>query len=94
MNIQVEVIWITLRTIAHSLMVYARVLEACIHFALMYKKYHTFLVIPMKDQINKDSDQTTSFKLATGKKLLVSHSHVLFCPCIVRKSTAHVGKKV
>ena len=32
-NRQVEVTWRTLRTIAHSLMVHARVLEAYIHFA-------------------------------------------------------------
>ena len=34
MNRQVEVIWRTLRTIAHSIMVHARVLEAYIHFHL------------------------------------------------------------
>ena len=32
MNGQVEVTWRTLRTFAHSLMVNARVPEACIHF--------------------------------------------------------------
>ena len=29
-------------------------------------------------------------KLATGTKPSVSHLRVLFCPCVVRKSTAHV----
>ena len=52
MNIQVEVKWITLRTIAHSLMVHYRVLEAYIHFALMYTKDHIFLVLPIKDLMN------------------------------------------
>ena len=31
------------------------------------------------------------FKLATGKKLSVSHLRVLFCPCVVQKATANVG---
>ena len=35
MNGQVEVTWRTLRTVAHSIMIHARVLEAYIHFALM-----------------------------------------------------------
>ena len=32
-------------------------------------------------------------KLATGTKPSVSHLHVLFCPCVVRKATAHVETK-
>ena len=42
MNGQVEVTWGTLRTIAHSLMVHARVTEAYIHFALIYTTYHFY----------------------------------------------------
>ena len=45
MNGQVEVIWRTLRTIAHYLMVHARVPEIYIHFALMYTTYHIFPVL-------------------------------------------------
>ena len=52
MNMQFEVTCRTLRTIAHSLMVHARVLEAYIHFTLMYTKYHIFPVLPIKDLIN------------------------------------------
>ena len=33
MNKQVEVTWRTVRTVAHSLMVYARVTEVYVHFA-------------------------------------------------------------
>ena len=33
------------------------------------------------------------FKLATGTKPSVSHLCVLFCPCVVRKATAHIDKK-
>ena len=32
-------------------------------------------------------------KLATGTKPSVSHLRVLFCTCVVRKSTAHVETK-
>ena len=82
-----------LRTIAHSLMVHARVLEANIHFALMYKAYHIFLVITIKDLMNKNGEPTTTFKFETGPKPSVSHLRVLFCLCIFLKDTAHVGTK-
>ena len=94
MNRQFEVTRRTLLTIAHSLMVNARVLEACIHFALMYTTDHIFPVLPIKDMINEDGDPTTPFKLVTGMKPSVSHLRVLFCPCVVQKATAHVDKKV
>ena len=85
MNGQVEVTWRTLRTVAHSLMVYARVPEVYVHFALMYMTDHIFPVLPIKDIINKDGDPTTSHKLETGTKPSVSHLRMLFCPCVVRK---------
>ena len=93
MNGQVEVIWRTFRTVAHYLMVHARVSEAYIHFALMYTTGHIFPVLPIKDLINKDGDLKTPHKLATGTKPPVSHLRVLFFPCVVRKATAHVDKK-
>ena len=74
-------------------MVHIRVSEAYINFALMYTTYHIFPVLKIKDLINKDGDPTTPYKLATGTKPSVSHLRVLFCPCVVRKSTAHVGTK-
>ena len=86
MNGQVEVTWRTLRTVAHSLMVHARVLEVYVHFALTYTTNHIFPVLPIKDIINEDGDPTTSHKLATGTKLSVSNLHVLVCPCVVRKA--------
>ena len=43
--------------------------------------------------MNKDGDPTMPYKLATGTKYSVSHLYILFCPCVVRKSTAHVGTK-
>ena len=85
MNRQVEVTWRTLRTIAHFLMVHARVLEAYIHI---------FPVLPLKDLINEYVDPSTLYKLATCTKPSVSYLRVLFCLCVVRKATAHVDKKV
>ena len=74
-------------------MVHVRVLEAYIHFALMYATNHIFLVLPIRDLINEDGDPTMPFKLATGTKPSVSHLCVLFFPCVLRKYTAHVDKK-
>ena len=93
MNGQVEVKWRILRTTTHSLMVHARVSEAYIHFALMYATDQIFPVLPIKDMINGDGDLTTPYKLATGTKPSVLHLRVLFCPCVVRKATEHVGTK-
>ena len=74
-------------------MVHARFSEAYVHFSLMYTTYHIFSVLPIKDLINEDGDPTTPQKLATGTKPSVSHIRVLFCPCVVRKATAHFQKK-
>ena len=93
MNGQVEVTWRKLRTIAHALMVHARVPEIYVHFALMYTTDHIFPVLSIKDLINEDGDPTTPYKLATGTKSSVSNLRVLFCPCVVRKATAHVETK-
>ena len=40
MNRQVEVTWIMLCTVAHSIMVHDRVPEVYVNFALMYTTYH------------------------------------------------------
>ena len=76
MNIQVEVTWITLLTVTHSLMVHDRVLEAYVHFGLMYTTDHIFTVLPIKYIINGDGDPTMPHKLATGTKPSVSHFRV------------------
>ena len=93
MNGQVEVTWRTLRTIAHALMVNARVPEIYVHFALIYTTDHIFPVLPIKDLIKEDGYPTTPYKLATGTKPSVSYLRVLFCLCVVRKATAHVDTK-
>ena len=78
MNRKVEVTWRMLLIVSHSLMVHARVLEAYVHFALMYTTDHIFLVLPIKDLINEDGASTMPHKLATGTKSSVSHLRVLF----------------
>ena len=93
MNGQVEVSWRKLRTVAHALMVHARVPEVYVHFTLMYTTDHIFLVLPIKDLINEDGDPKTPHKLTTGRKPSVSHLRVLFCPWVVQKNTAHVETK-
>ena len=83
-----------MRTVAHSLMVHARVPEVSIHFALMYTTDHIFLVLPITYLINKDGDPPTPHKLTTGTKPSVSHLRVVFCPCVVRKATSRVESKM
>ena len=70
MNVQVEVTQRTLRTIEHYLMVHAIFLESYIHFALMYTTDRIFLVLPIKDLINKDGESTTPFKLTFTRVIL------------------------
>ena len=74
-------------------MVHARVPVVYVHFALMYKTYHIFPVLPIKDLINEDGDPTTPHKLETIMEPSVSHLRVLFCPCVVHKAIAHVETK-
>ena len=93
MNVQVRLTWKMLRTIAHSLMIHASVSDVYIHFELMYTIDHIFPVLTIKDMINEDGDPTTIYKIATGTRPSVSHLCRLFCPCVVRKATAHVGTK-
>ena len=74
MNGKVEMTWRMLRTIAHSIMVHAIVLEAYIHFALIYTTYRIFPVLTIKDLVNEDGNPTTPFKLATGTKSSITWS--------------------
>ena len=92
-NRQVEVTWRTLCTIAHSLMVHARVFEAYIHFELMYTTDHIFTVTPIKDMINEEGDPTTPFKLSTGTTPSVSHLLVLFPHMLYRKPLKTLTKR-
>ena len=68
MNGKVEGTWITLCTIAHSLMAHVRISEVYIHFTLMYTADHISLVLTIKKLIDEDGEPTTPFKFATGMK--------------------------
>ena len=83
----------TLCTITHSLIVHTIFLGTYIHFMLIYTEDHIFQVLSIKELINKAGELATPFKLATGTKPSTSHLNLLFCPCVVQKATAHVGKK-
>ena len=82
-NGQVEVIWKTLQTITHLIMVHAQVSGEHIHFALIYSTDNIFPVIPIKPLVNQGSEPTMPHKLATGTKTSVSNLRVLFFPCVV-----------
>ena len=68
MNGQVEVKWQTLQTIAHSIMVHARVSDEYIHFSLMYTPANILTVLQIKHLVNQDGEPTMPHKLATGTK--------------------------
>ena len=74
-------------------MVNERVPEAYINFALIYMADNIFPVPQIKDLINEDRKPNTPFKPATGTIPSVSHLRALFCACVVRKATEHVGTK-
>ena len=59
----------------------------------MYTTDKIFPFLPIKDLINEDEHQATTFKMATDTKPSVSHLRVLFCTCVVKNVTAHVGTK-
>ena len=90
MNGQVEVTWRTLRTIAHYLMVHARVFEAYINFALMYTTDHIFLVLPIKDLINEYCKLTTPF----NKTFSIAFTLNILFPFVVWKAMAHIETKM
>ena len=75
-------------------MVLIRVSYEYTHFALMYMTDHIFTVLTINHLVDQDGEPNTPHKLETGTKPSVSKLRVLFCPCVVRKATAHVETKV
>ena len=65
-------------------MVHARVLDEYIHVTLMYTTHHIFPILPIKHLVNQYGEPTTTHKLATGTKPLVSNISVLFFTCVVQ----------
>ena len=52
-----------------------------------------FMVLPIKDLINKDGKSTNPFKVKTVIKPSIPHLCILLCPNVVRKATENVRKK-
>ena len=88
MNGMAEVTWRTIRSIAHSLMVFARVNDDYTHHALIFAAHHIIPVLPLKDLVNEQGDPVTPIELMTNKKAMIRHLRTLFCPCIIKKHTA------
>ena len=59
----------------------------------MYMTNNILPVLSIKDLMKKYGNTTTPFKLTAGTKPSVSHLRALFCPCVVQKSTVHIGTK-
>ena len=93
MNRQVKVTWITLRTIAHSLLVHVIFTKSYIHFILLNMTDHIFQMLPINDLINEDGESTTPLKLVTDQKTSISNLGTLFFPCVVRNAISHAHTK-
>ena len=92
-NVQVQVTWRTLQTIAHSIMMHAQISDKYIHFSLMYTTDHIYSVLRIKYLVNQYGEPTNPHTLPTGKKPSVSNPSVLFSPQVVLKAIAHVNTK-
>ena len=75
-------------------MLYTRVSDKYMNFSLMYTTHYIFTVLPIKLLINQDVETATPHKLATGTRPSVSNPHVIFCPCVIQKVSAHIDRKV
>ena len=71
-------------------MMHTWVSDEYIHFILIYKTDLKNHVLPIKHVESQDAEPATPYKLATGTKSSALNLSVLFCPCVVRKATAHV----
>ncbi|MGH7974694.1 MAG: hypothetical protein ACREBR_04150 [bacterium] len=85
-NAYCERTWQTIRTIAHKMLLHARVGQQYTHHALMYATDHIFPAIPWK-KLNIDDRPSTPYELSTGQRPCIKHLRTLFCPCIVKKHT-------
>ena len=60
MNGIVESTWKNIRTIAHAQLNFGRVEESLTHFALIHAAHVIVPVLPLRDLVNEDGEQTTS----------------------------------
>ena len=68
MNVQVELTWRILRTIALSIMIPTKFSDKYRHFTLMHTTDNIFPVLPIKHLVNQDGEPTTPHKLKIGPK--------------------------
>ena len=59
----------------------------------MYTTDNISNVLPIKHLLNKAGEPTTTHKLATGTKPLLSDLSVLLCACVIKNGTSHNDKK-
>ena len=74
-------------------MVHTWVFEEYIYISLMHRTDHIFPVLLIKQLVNTDGEATAPQKLVADTKPSVSNLHVLLCPCVLQKVSAHVDTK-
>ena len=72
---------------------HVRVSGEYIHLSLIFTTDHVFPILTIKHLLSHYGEPTMPHKLATVTKPSVSNVRVLFCPCILQNSTAHVETK-
>jgi hypothetical protein len=87
-----EKTWQSLRKLAQSLLVPARLSDIYLYHDLLHA-CHVFNVLPLKDLVTIDGVITTPYELFVGSKPQVSHFRVFGCPCIAKKWTISVDGK-
>ena len=88
----VERTWQSLRKLAQSMLVHARLPDMYMYHALLHA-CHVFNVLPLKDLVTSDGIITTPYELFVGSKPRVSHFRAFGCPCIAKKWTISVNVK-
>jgi len=84
--------WQSLRKLAQSMLVHARLPDMYMYHALLHA-CHVFNVLPLKDLVTGDGIITTPYELFVGSKPRVGHFRVFGCPCIAKKWTISVHGK-
>jgi transposase InsO family protein len=80
-----ECTWQTIGTMAHSLLVHARLPDSFMYYALVYS-CHIFNVLPVKGLYSRDQ-VATPYELFQGTKPNISQFRVFGCPVTARKWT-------
>ena len=79
--------WQTIKLIARTINVHARLDDAFLYHAVQYA-CDIYNVLPLLGAIHPNGSQSTPFELFYGVKPSISHFRVFGCPCVVKKNTA------